>query len=171
MANEKHPGGRPTDYKEEYNDIAYKLCKNHPVTDMQLAELLNVTEKTINTWKQKHPEFLQSIKEGKAFRDQIVERSLYERAVGYSHPEEKIFNNQGEIIAYETTKHYPPDTGAAAFWLKNRQPERWREKIEVKTTGNIQITWDDPAIPVTPIEDKAKDQLPEGTKDAQSSDK
>jgi hypothetical protein len=38
-----------------------------------------------------------------------------------------------------TTKHYPPDTAAAIIWLKNRQPERWRDKIEqeVKVTKDV----------------------------------
>ena len=34
----------------------------------------------------------------------------------------------------ETVKHYPPDTTAAIFWLKNRQVERWRDKQEVDHT-------------------------------------
>ena len=28
----------------------------------------------------------------------------------------------------EVTKEVPPDVGAAAFWLKNRRPDIWREK-------------------------------------------
>jgi hypothetical protein len=31
-------------------------------------------------------------------------------------------------VAY--TEHYPPDTAACLFWLKSRQPDRWRERIE-----------------------------------------
>jgi len=148
--------GQPTLYREEYNDKACKLCEKHAFTDKDLAEVFDVTETTINNWKKEHPQFFKSVKEGKAFRDVRVERSLYERANGYSHPEEKVFIHQGEIVTHETTKHYPPDTAAAFIWLKNRQPERWRDKIEVQTTGNINITWDDPtAIDVSPeqIED------------------
>ena len=32
----------------------------------------------------------------------------------------------------EYIEHYPPDTTAAIFWLKNRQPGKWRDKKEVE---------------------------------------
>ena len=60
---------------------------------------------------------------------------LYQRACGYSHQSEKIFNNQGEVIRAECTEHYAPDTGAIALWLKNRQPKKWRDKQDVALTG------------------------------------
>jgi hypothetical protein len=86
--------------------------------------------RTLNHWKDAHPEFLHSLKQGKEVADAQVEKSLYERALGYSHPEVKVFNNAGEIITYEVTKHYPPDPTSMIFWLKNRRPEQWRDKQE-----------------------------------------
>jgi len=156
------PNGRPTLYKSEYADKARKLCEKHGFTDKDLAEVFDVDESTVNNWKVGHPEFLESIKEGKSFRDSNVERSLYERAMGYTHPEEKIFSNQGEIVRAETTKHYPPDPTAMIFWLKNRQPAKWRDKVEVEAHHDIQIVWqDDHLIDVTPeakqIEDVKSD--------------
>ena len=50
--------------------------------------------------------------------------------MGYEHKEDKIFNNNGEALVVGTTKYYAPDTTAAIFWLKNRQPELWRDKPE-----------------------------------------
>ncbi len=132
--------GRPTDYKEEFNEQAHKLCLLLGATDKQLADYFEVSEKTINTWKAKHPEFLQSIKEGKEFADAKVAESLYKRALGYTHPEEKIFCSEGQIVTHETEKHYPPDTGAAMAWLKNRQKDKWRDKQEVELGGNLEIT-------------------------------
>jgi hypothetical protein len=32
------------------------------------------------------------------------------------------------------TKHYPPDVGAAKYWLNNRQPERWRNQVEIEVS-------------------------------------
>jgi hypothetical protein len=43
------------------------------------------------------------------------------------------------------TERYPPDTAAAIFWLKNRQPKHWRDKVETvgdKPQVNIQINFD-----------------------------
>ena len=53
---------------------------------------------------------------------------MYQRACGYTHPEEQLFQFRGEVIRAKTTKHYPPDTEAAKFWLRNRHPGKWRDK-------------------------------------------
>ena len=37
-----------------------------------------------------------------------------------------------EPIVVESERYYPPDTAAQIFWLKNRRPERWRDKQEQK---------------------------------------
>ena len=124
-------GGRPTQYRPAYCEQARKLCMIANVTDAQLAEYFEVSETTLNNWKRKYPKFLESIQEGKADPDRRVERSLYERATGYTHPEEKLFHHNGEVVRAETLKHYPPDTAAAFIWLKNRQPDRWRDRREV----------------------------------------
>lgn len=123
--------GRPTKYKKEYAEQAAKLCFLG-ATDEMLADFFNVCVATLNNWKSIHPDFLASIKESKAALDSRVEKSLFERAMGYSHPEEKVFCQNGEITVHETTKHYPPDSTSMIFWLKNRQPEKWRDKQEVE---------------------------------------
>ena len=69
----------------------------------------------------------------------VAENSLFKRINGYSHPEDKIFNNQGVELVVPTIKHYPPDTTAAIFWLKNRQKDNWRDKQEVDTNVNMNI--------------------------------
>ena len=127
--------GQPTSYKKEYNEQARKLCLLG-ATDKVLADFFNVCERTINNWKEEHPEFLQSLRAGKLIADANVSEALYNRACGYSHPEEKVFNFQGEIITKNTTKHYPPDTAAAFTWLKNRQGDIWREKSELDIKDN-----------------------------------
>ena len=121
--------GRPTKYKAEFAEQARKLCLLG-ATDAEMADFFGVSERTLNDWKKAHPAFLQSLKSGKVMADAEVATRLYERALGYSHPEEKVFNNQGEIVTHQTTKHYPPDTTAAAIWLNNRKPDRWRNKPE-----------------------------------------
>jgi hypothetical protein len=131
--------GRPSKFDPKMLAQA-KFLARRGCTDRDLAEFFGVDEKTINTWKAKHPEFLQSLKAGKHESDTAVERSLYERAMGYSHPEDKIFQYDGKPLVVPTVKHYPPDTVAAIFWLKNRRPERWREKVEHEVNGDLEIT-------------------------------
>jgi hypothetical protein len=132
MANKDNVGA-PTKYKKEYDELAYKFCLLG-ATDVKLAEFFGVAESTIHLWKLKHESFSESIKKGKQIADAEVASSLYHRALGYSHPEVKVFNNQGEIVTHDTVKHYAPDPTAAIFWLKNRHPANWRDKTETKVT-------------------------------------
>lgn len=128
MAKPKQ-SGRPSKYDEKYNEQARKLCLMG-YTDKQLADFFDVAESTINKWKIDHEGFSESLKAGKEIADAEVTSSLFERAKGYSHIETKVFNNQGEIIAYDVNKIYPPDPISIKYWLNNRQPLRWREKVE-----------------------------------------
>jgi hypothetical protein len=92
----KGAGGRPSLFKPEYCDKVKQLCLLG-ATDKQMAELFDVSEQTFNTWKQKHPEFLESLTEGKAFADAKVAQSLFQRAIGYSHPDVHIALIYGAI--------------------------------------------------------------------------
>ena len=116
---------RPTSYKPEYAIQAQKLTKFGAI-DTELADFFGVTEKTIYTWKKKHPEFVQALKTGKEESDTHVKQALYHRAIGYSHPDTHISNYQGKITKTDITKHYPPDPVSCIFWLKNRDPANWR---------------------------------------------
>jgi len=132
---QKYQGpGQPTLFREKYIEQAYKLTLLG-ATDADLAGFFSVTETTINNWKQAFPEFFESIKKGKLPADADVAASLYHRAIGYSHPEEKIFLHEGKVVRAETIKHYPPDTGAAMAWLKNRRRKYWCESYDFTSGG------------------------------------
>lgn len=139
-------GGRPTKYKAEYAEQAYKFCLLG-ATDARLGEFFEVDEATIHRWKHDHKEFCDSIKRGKEVADAEIAHSLFQRARGYSHAAIKMFNNQGVIISEPYTEHYPPDTGAAMAWLKNRQPNHWRDKQEVEHSGTVEYTIKPPPMP------------------------
>jgi len=133
-----HPGGRPSSYKDEYEEQAYKLCLLG-ATDDDLADFFDVDARTINRWKKSKEKFCLSLKRGKREADARVAESLYNRALGYSHPEDKIFVSEGAPIVVPTEKHYPPDTTACIFWLKNRQRDKWRDKQELDVNGKLDI--------------------------------
>lgn len=134
MTDQKRKGGRPSKYKEEFAEQAYKLCLLG-ATDAEMADFFGVDEDTLNNWKKRHEEFFGSITRGKQIADASVAEKLYERANGYSHPEDKIFQYKGAPLIVQTTKHYPPDTQAASLWLRNRQPDKWRDKQDHELTG------------------------------------
>lgn len=122
---------RPTDYRQEYAEQARKLCLLG-FTDKQLADFFDVNESTITRWKQKYPEFCTSIKKGKVVADAQVVDSLYNRALGMEVEEVEVRGDGDNEIRRVTKKHIPPDTTAQIFWLKNRQPELWRDKPTVE---------------------------------------
>lgn len=129
------PGGRPTKYRADYARQARMFAERGAGTNETLAEFFEVSLATIKKWMQVHPEFSAAIKEGRLAPNARVERSLFERATGYEHTETKVMVVDKQIETMNVTKHYPPDTAAAFIWLKNRDPERWRDKQEIIHNG------------------------------------
>lgn len=129
MAEAKKKRGRPSLYKDEYCEQARKLCRLGAI-DTELAEFFGVTVTTLNNWKIEHPDFFESLKAGRALADANVGEALYQRALGYSHKAVKIFVHHGVPVSVPYTEHYPPDSTACIFWLKNRRPDLWRDKPE-----------------------------------------
>lgn len=138
--------GRPTAYRPEYADLAYKYCLLG-ATDADMAKFFEVSEATITNWKAENKEFLASIKAGREEADSNVANRLYTRATGYEYKEvtfEKITldpdkdndNEGGDVWRKRiTVKQQAPDTTAAIFWLKNRQKDKWRDKTETDITS------------------------------------
>lgn len=73
------------------------------LTDVQIAYNAGVTAKTLYEWKNKYCEICEALKKGKEVVDYEVENALLKKALG-------------------------GDTAAQIFWLKNRRPDKWRDK-------------------------------------------
>jgi hypothetical protein len=122
--------GRPTKYKEEYAEQARKLCLLG-ATNEKIADFFEVHISTIYEWQSIHEEFSDALKGGKMLADAEIANSLFHRAKGYSCQDLDIKMYEGNIIETPYIKNYPPDPTSMIFWLKNRQPDLWREKREV----------------------------------------
>lgn len=133
------PAGRPTKYTPENLKMVQMLAKLG-ATNLEMAEALNVSLSTLKLWMVQHEEFSAAVKIGKESADDRVAESLYQRAMGYSHPEVDIRVIDGAIVETPVIKHYAPDTTAAIFWLKNRRPQEWRDKQEIEHTGEVTMT-------------------------------
>ena len=111
--------------------------------DKQIAKNIGVSLSTLCEWKKKYPELSESLKRGKQPIDVEVENALLKRALGYEYTERKVKRQitgwetkEGKRVPVlgkasyveETTKIVVPDTTAQIFWLKNRKPEKWRDK-------------------------------------------
>lgn len=99
------------------------------LTDEQIAHNMGITRKTLYEWKAKYGDICNALKKGKEVVDIEVENALLKRALGYEYTEEKVEISQkdGKKVV-QTVKHVAPDTTAQIFWLKNRRPEKWRDK-------------------------------------------
>lgn len=94
---------------DEVNLEQVEIIASLGLIDEEIAIILGISERTLNYWK-KNPEFLQSLKRGKLKADFQIAKSLYEKAKA-------------------------GDTTAMIFWLKNRQPERWRDRHDLDLRG------------------------------------
>ena len=104
------------------------------LTDQQISHNMGIAYSTFREWVKRFPALSAALKKGKAPVDIEVENALLKRALGYD-AEETI--TEIREVGVKTTKHVkkvlrhiPPDTTAQIFWLKNRRPGRWRDKIE-----------------------------------------
>lgn len=139
----KHAGGRPSSYRAEYAQLAESACMAFAATDAELAQFFGVSEQTLNTWKQKHPEFLESIRAGKEVADMKVARSLFDRAVGMTVPKVHFVKEGNNVTAIRHQEYLPPDPKSAIYWLNNRQSGKWRntvaQDVEVRGLFSIEI--------------------------------
>ena len=105
------------------------------LTDEQMAHNVGIGMSTLTEWKAKFPAIAATIKKGKEPVDIEVENALLRRALGYDYEEtitevEDLGGGKTKKHVRKVTKHVPPDTTAQIFWLKNRKPKQWRDKME-----------------------------------------
>lgn len=135
------PGsGSKSRYKAELVPQVEKLAAEGWL-QREMMEFFGISETTWKRWKREHPELRAAVERGNKAPDDHVEASLYHRARGYSHAEERMFfdSKSGKVHRATTVKHYPPDTQAAMFWLTNRRPEQWKHKTETAHLGKLSL--------------------------------
>jgi len=145
MSTEKKKTGRPPENLATRLDKIHmdkdKIKKLYLIgwTDKQVADFLGITKRAITHWKQIN-EFISPLKDWKKNADLRVERCLYKRAQGFRYKEVTIeYIEIGDTKTpakktKEVTKQLPPDPTSMIFWLKNRQPDKWRDKKDVEVT-------------------------------------
>jgi len=119
------------------------------LTMKEIADFWNVDRSTLNRWAKRKPEFRATLKKAKLQADTAVERSLFKRAVGYKYTEvhwkEVVITEgprAGEVVRYkdkEVEKEVVPDTTAQIYFLKNRRPDKWRDRTEQAIFGDEKL--------------------------------
>ena len=138
-------GGRPTKYRPDYHPEHVRKLALLGMTDAKMAKFLEISEATFHNWKLEHPRFLEALKEGREGADVKVTESMYQRAQGYDVYEDRV-TPTGEVVSVKV--HIPANPTMQIFWMKNRHPDKWRDKHEVQadTTINLNIDQNDAGI-------------------------
>lgn len=107
------------------------------LNNKNICEALGIGQKTFYEWMERHPQFAHSIKKYRGLADIEVENALYKNAIGYNfiEKEKEARKINGEYVLVntkETEKHIPGNSVAQIFYLKNRMPERYKDKIETQ---------------------------------------
>lgn len=136
LPRKKSRAGRPIyKWNPQYVDVAKALLRKGATT-FELAEAFGISSRTILKWRAMYPEFDAAFDGLGPEFDSRIERTLAERAMGYTYEAVKIFNHKGIPVVVPYVEHVPPDVGAIKHWLAVRQPQKWRVKEEIELTGN-----------------------------------
>ncbi len=119
------------DHLEQVRAIAMR-----GIGEDKISELFDISREQIGVWKKQYPLFKEALQDGYTDADAEVLSALFQRATGYTHPEEKIFQWDGEVIRADTTKHYPPDLPSIKLWMTNRQREHWKDRQHTAVSGD-----------------------------------
>ncbi len=133
--------GRPVLYDGPAHCARAKRLGLLGLTDAEIAQQFGIDDANLYRWQNTYPEFREALLAGKLEADADVAASMYKRALGYEKPAVKIFMPAGSTtpVYADYMEHYPGDVGAQKSWLYNRQPERWRDRREVKVGGTIDL--------------------------------
>lgn len=132
--------GAPAKYNSEFHPKLARYMARSGATDDEVAKEFGIARSTLYEWKKKYQLLSDALKENKQFTDYLVEDSLLKRALGYDYAAiEETELADGGVITKRTTKHIKPDVTAQIFWLKNRQPDKWRDKQDEKPLAVVDM--------------------------------
>ncbi len=104
------------------------------LTDVQIAENLGIGKTTFYKMQKEHSELSELLKKGKEDIDYQVENALLKKALGYTKTlkKEKV-TKDGNVVKIKEEMYVAPDTTAQIFWLKNRKPKQWKDKVDIES--------------------------------------
>ncbi|MGM1047613.1 MAG: transposase [Bacillota bacterium] len=157
-------GGRKSKYLTHVEPklLLIEAWARDGLTIEQIAQKVGVANSTFFDYKNKYPELSEALKKGQEVADVMVENSLFKRALGYRYDEvtkesDKVIDEESgklKTVMVETkrvTKEVQPDVTAQIFWLKNRRPDKWRDKQEIGHSGSVEVN--------NPLKDLTTDEL------------
>lgn len=119
----------------ENDDIFFEVFAE----SANISEACRVTgyaRTSVYEWRDKYPEFAKRWQDSEARATEKLEYALFKRATeGVTRRDPIVW--QGEIVAHKEVTEYS-DT-AAIFLLKARNPEKYRERIDVNVNWRLEL--------------------------------
>lgn len=122
------------------------------LTDEQIAKNLGISKTSLYKYKEEHIELFELLKKGKEIIDYEVENALLKKALGFKETVKKAIKVKNveysngrrlketeDVIMVDEEIFVQPDTTAQIFWLKNRKPDKWRDKQVVESNNTIEV--------------------------------
>lgn len=97
-------------------------------TNEEIAEIVGIGVRTLYDWKVEDWEFSAALKENKDLADDVVEACSYKSATGFYYEEDASTKDGIQRIE----RFHPPSSSSQIWWLKNRRPKKWRDRVEVQ---------------------------------------
>lgn len=121
------------------------------LSEEQIARKIGISRSTLSAWKVSYSDISDALSRGKEPVDVEVENALHKLALGYTVPVQKTFkvkrvyfDDRGRrceaeelAVGYDEV-HVPANVNAQKFWLANRKPEAWREKVETGVSVDVE---------------------------------
>ena len=148
------------EWTTEENLLLLQAWSRDGLTYEQIANNIGICRDTLNEWKNKNADISDALKKGREVSDIEVENSLFRKTSGYNITVKKTFKlrkveydpttgkkikeHEELAVGYDEV-HIPADTTAQIFWLKNRKPEQWKDRVEkhVELEGKVVNIVDD----------------------------
>lgn len=126
---------RPSTYNAKLHPKLIHALAKQGFTDEQIAAELEMSTGGLYKWYKQYPELVEAKKTGAKDPDDLVEIALFDRALGYTWEEEQAVRVKKDkdsetVEVVKIRRKLPPDATSMIFWLKNRRPDKWRDKRE-----------------------------------------
>lgn len=141
----KGVGGRKPKYEKwllPENLILVEGWRRDGLSNEQIAANMNINVGTLYDWLNKYSELHEAYKKGDEVSTYEIENKLYRSAIGYDVEEvdiQEIIHPDGSKTQTKRKRrrHVPANIAAQIFILKNRRPDKWKEKPTVDDAQDV----------------------------------
>lgn len=117
-----------------------------------IAHNIGISLSTLKEWRNKYPAISEALSRAREVADIRLENSMYQQATGYTYDEiikvPKLNPETGKVelvIDKVITRWMAPDYRATSFLMRNRMPEKWRDKppeMETERGDSVEVVFD-----------------------------